>query len=186
MLENQILREIKIDIRKNWCNPIDWDSLPVGNFNCFMYSVFNTIPTEIFESFNESGHIELHSLVNENVAFFGDIGQISGKVNYSNVPELVKALKSDLATLGIKARKCFSWQKVRKGSVKIAFYYNTDDLKKGKHSNFHFLRQENGKWMHKMGWNMGIEELEFPISNLYLVGLDLIGFFELSLKNNRF
>lgn len=184
-MNSQILRRIQMDIRNNFGKIVDWDSLPKGNFNCFMFAVSNTIPTEILHHQDEKdGRVFLESLVNEKVPYFSDIGQISGKVQYTNVSELIEALKSDLETLGILAEECSSKEIVSNQCIKIAFYYNTEDLLRGIHSNFHFIRQEGNKWVHKKGWGGNIEQLECPIEEVSIKGLELIGYFRLSLNHN--
>lgn len=183
-MNSQILRKIQMDIRNNFARIVDWDSLPKGNFNCFMFAVFNTVPTEVLD-YEKDGHVFLRSLVNENVPYFGDIGQISGKVHYTNVLELVEALKCDFETLGISAEECSSKEIVANQCIKIAFYYNTEDLLKGKHSGFHFIRQDGNEWKHKTGWNGDVKQLECPIEEVSITGLELIGYFRLSLNHNR-
>ncbi len=182
-MNSQILRKIQMDIRNNFGKIVDWDSLPKGNFNCFMFAVSNTIPTEILDH-EKDGHTFLKSLINENIPYFGDIGQISGEVHYTSVSDLIEALKSDLETLGILATECSSEEIVADQCIKIAFYYNTEDLLKGLHSNFHFIRQDGNKWVHKTGWSGEIKQLECPIEEFSPTGLELIGYFRLSLNNN--
>ena len=183
-MNSQILRKIQMDIRNNFGKIVDWDSLPKGNFNCFMFAIFNTIPTEVLY-YDKDGHTFLKSLINENVAYFGDIGQISGKVHYTSVSELIEALKSDFGTLGILATECSSEEVIANQCIKVAFYYNTEDLLRGKHSNFHFIRQDGNRWVHKTGWRGDIKQLECPIEEIQVTGLELIGYFRLSLNNNR-
>lgn len=172
-----------MDIRNNFGKTVDWDAIPKRNFNCYMYAIFNTIPTEVL-SYQKDGQNFLNSLINENILYFTNIGQFSGKVNFTNVSELVEALKCDLETLGILAEECSSKEILSNQYVKIAFYYNTEDLLKGKQANFHFLRQDGDKWMHKVGWPGNIEQLEYPIEEFSATGLNLIGYFRLSLKYN--
>lgn len=180
-MNSQILQKIQMDIRNNFGKIVDWDSLPKENFNCFMFAFSNTVPTEIL-AFKEDGQIFLESLINEKVSYFGDIGQISGKVHYTSVSELIEAVKSDFETLGILAEECSSKEIVLNECIKIAFYYNTEDLLKGIHSDFHFVRQDGNKWVHKTGWYGDIKQLEYPIEEISFAGLELIGYFRLSLK----
>ena len=107
------------------------------------------------------------------------------KFHYSNVSELIEALKSDLKILGFLATESSAEEIVEEQCIKIAFYYNTEELLKGKHSSFHFIRQEGNKWFHKNGWNWDVEELDCPIGEFSAIGLELIGYFRLSLKNNN-
>lgn len=183
-MKSQKLREIQMDIRNNFGKNVDWNSLPKGNFNCYMFALKNTIPTEIFDH-EENNQVFLRSLIDEKISYFGDIGQISEKVHYSNVSELIEALKSDLKILGFLATESSAEEIVEEQCIKIAFYYNTEELLKGKHSSFHFIRQEGNKWFHKNGWNGDVEELDCPIGEFSAIGLELIGYFRLSLKNNN-
>lgn len=183
-MNSQILRKIQMDIRNNFGKAVNWDSLPKRNFNCFMFAVLNTIPTEVLY-YEKDGQNFLKSLINENIPYFGDIGQISGKVHYTNISELIEALKSDLETLGILAEECSSKEIMLNQCIKIAFYYNTEDLLRGIHSGFHFIRQDGNKWVHKTSWSGNIEQLECPIEEFSAVGLELIGYFRLSLNHNR-
>ena len=107
------------------------------------------------------------------------------KFHYSNVSELIEALKSDLKILGFLATESSAEEIVEEQCIKIAFYYNTEELLKGKHSSFHFIRQEGNKWFHKNGWNGDVEELDCPIGEFSAIGLELIGYFSLSLTNNN-
>ena len=79
-MKSQKLREIQMDIRNNFSKNVDWNSLPKGNFNCYMFALKNTIPTEIFDH-EENNQVFLRSLIDEKISYFGDIGQISGKVS---------------------------------------------------------------------------------------------------------
>ena len=182
-MKNQILREIRMDIRNNFGKNVDWTSLPKENFNCFMFAIKNTIPTEKFDH-QKGDQVFLKSLINEKVAYFGHIGQISGKLNYSSVPELIDALKSDLKLLGIIATECSEEEIIEEKCIKIAFYGNKEELLKGKMTNFHFIRQEGNKWFHKNGWIGGIEELDCPIGEFSADELELISYFSLSLIHN--
>lgn len=182
-MNSKILRDIQLDIRRNFGKTVNWSSLPKGNFNCFMFAISNTIPTEIlwYEIF---GDILLKSTINEEIGYFSDIGQISGKTDFTNVSELIEALKCDLETLGILAEECTAKEILINKYVKIAFYYDTETLcKNGEHSNFHFVRQDGNRWFHKVGWSDDIEELKCPIEEISFEGLQLIGYFRLSLIN---
>lgn len=183
-MKSQILRKIQMDIRNNFGKNVDWNSLPKGSFNCFMFAIKNTIPTEEFDH-QEGEQVFLKSLINENVAYFGKIGQISGQLYYSSVPELKKALKCDLKTLGIIATECSEEEILEEKCIKIAFYANTEELIKGKMTNFHFIRQEGNEWFHKNGWNGCVEELDCPIGEFSAEGLELISYFSLSLIHNN-
>lgn len=182
-MNNDMLERIRLDIRNNFCKALNWDKIPKGNFNCYMFAVSNTVPTEVFD-YNKDGNTYLRSLISENVAYFGDIGQISGKKDYTNVTELIYALKCDLETLGISMEVCSLKKVVQEQCVKIAFYYNIADLENCKHSTFHFLREENGAWMHKDGWTGDLIQLEQPIEGLSITGMELVGYFQLSLRKS--
>lgn len=182
-MNNKILREIQMDIRNNFGKTVNWDTIPKGNFNCFMFAISNTVPTEILD-YEEKGINYLRSLVGENVPYFGDIGQISGKTNYTTITELIEALKCDLETLGIFMENCSSETIVSDQYVKIAFFYNIEDLVIGKHSHFHFIKQDGNVWKHKSGWTGNIEQIEVPIDTISFTDLKLIGYFKLSLKNS--
>lgn len=183
-MDNQVLRKIQMDIRNNFGKIVNWDSLPKGSFNCYMFAVSNTVPTEVLHH-EENGKIFLTSLINENVPYFGEIGQISGKVHYTNVSGLIEALKCDFETLGIQAEECSLDEIIANQGVKIAFYYNTKDLLKGIPTSFHFIRQEGETWLHKNGWSGNVEQLDFPIEEFSIADLELIGYFRLTLKHNR-
>ncbi len=182
-MDSQVLRKIQMDIRNNFGKYVDWSSVPKETFNCYMFALSNTIATEVF-SHCEDGEIHLQSVIDENVVYFGDIGQISGKSNYSNKSELIDALKSDLEILGIIATESLDNDILTDKYVKIAFYYDTDTLLKGKHSNFHFIRQDGNKCVHKMGWIGDVEELKCSIEEISVEGLELIGIFKLRLKES--
>lgn len=182
-MNNEVLRKIQMDIRNNFGKAVDWSSIPKGDFNCFMFAVLNTVPTERLHHVQD-GINYLDSLINENVLYFADIGQISGKVNYTDISELIEAVKGDLDTLGILAQETSLTETVTKGCVKIAFYYDTESLLKGKHSKFHFIRQEGEAWVHKEGWAGDIKQLDYPIEEFSVDRLELIGYFKLSLKNS--
>lgn len=179
-MDNEMLRKIQVDIRKNFGKAVKWDNVPKENFNCYMFAVSNTVPTEVF-AHEENGAVKLRSLLSESVAYFGDIGQISGKTAYNNATELIEALTCDLETLGILAESCSSDTIVPEQCVKIAFYYNTEALAEGRHSNFHFFRHEGGTWKCKRNWKKDVEQLECPIEDISITGLELIGYFQLSL-----
>lgn len=182
-MNNEVLRKIQMDIRNNFENAVDWSSIPRGDFNCFMFAVLNTIPTEILHHVQD-GINYLDSLLDENVLYFANIGQISGQTNYTNISELIEALKGDLDTLGILAQESSLTETVTNGCIKIAFYYDTESLLKGKHMNFHFIRQEGEVWVHKEGWAGDIKQLDYPIEEFSADRLELIGYFQLSLKDS--
>lgn len=48
-MNSQILRKIQMDIRNNFGKIVDWNSLPKEHFNCFMFAVSNTVPTEVLD-----------------------------------------------------------------------------------------------------------------------------------------
>ena len=83
-MKNQILREIQMDIRNNFGKNVDWTSLPKENFNCFMFAIKNTIPTEKFDH-QKGDQVFLKSLINEKVAYFGHIGQRAGTMFITNM-----------------------------------------------------------------------------------------------------
>ena len=183
-MEEQILRRIKIDIRNNFGKVINWNCLKVTHYNCFMFAVGNTIPTEIFVC-RENGIACLESLIGADVAYFGNIGQISGKNQYKSIEELIEALKSDLETLGFCIEESFLEQRIETGTIKIAFYYNIKELGKNEYANFHFIKQEeNGIWIHKRGWRDGIEQLGKSITDYHVNGLEFVGCFRLTLSDN--
>ena len=176
-----------MDIRSNFGKIVNWDCLPKGNFNCYMFAVMNTIPTEVLEYVDIiSGMPVLRSLIDEHTPYyFADIGQISGNTCYTNSNELIEALKCDFETLGLSVEECNSNTPVPEGHIKIAFYYNTHGLSRGKHSNFHFARQDGDKWFHKLGWIGSIKQLDYPIEEFLVYNLDLMGYFLLTLNHNR-
>lgn len=182
MLKGKILREIQLDIRKNFGKAVNWEGIPKRNFNCYMYAISNTIPTEILD-IEYCGDLYYKSLIDENVTYFGDIGNISGKNEFKNIPELIEALKSDLDILGIKMSACSSKKLLIGRTQKIAFYYNLQQLYTGQHGSFHFVKQDcfDG-WSHKVGWIGDIKKIKVPIESIEFAGLDLIGYFQLRLK----
>lgn len=182
MLKGEILRKIQLDIRKNFGKTVNWESIPKKNFNCYMYAISNTMPTEILD-IEYCGDLYYKSLIGENVTYFGDIGNISGKNEFKNIPELVEALRSDLDILGIKMSECLPNKLLLETEQKIAFYYDLYQLYSGKHGGFHFIKQDCfGEWSHKTGWGGDVKKIEVPIESVEIVGLDLIGYFQIGLK----
>ncbi len=174
-MTDRILRKIRMDIHNNFGKKVDWSSIPTGNFNCYMFAIFNTVSTETLDCVKD-GKVFLNSLIHEEVMYFGRIGQFSGNTRYSTVPEVINAWKGDLRILGILAEECSLDEKLPNGYVKVAFFYDINNR-----SNFHFIRQEGEKWIHKPGWFHDVEELEVPIEKFFYNGLELIGIFRLSL-----
>ena len=186
MLKGKILREIQMDIRKNFGKTVNWESLPKGKFNCFMYAVSNTIPTEVLYEEKDDEPPMLISLVNEPVAYFGNIGQISGNLNFRDTVGLIEALKADMKTLGILAEKCSPEDIVPNDCIKIVFLYDTSKLSNGTDANFHFLKCEGiNHYTHKNGWTGDVESFVCTVDELEDEDLEIIGFFKLSLDHNR-
>ena len=181
-MNDQKLMEIRLDIRKNFGKPVNWEKLPIENFNCYMFAANNTIPTEILD-YQEGRKIFLTSLICEDVAYFGNIGQFCGKTDYKDIPGLIEAVKGDLETMGYIVDESFAQEKVTDHN-KIAFYYDVESLLNGKHGTFHFIRQVGDKWLHKSGWTREIEEIPCSIEELTIAGVSLIGYFKLGLNPN--
>lgn len=179
-MNDQILRKIQMDIRKNFGKRVNWNNIPKGNFNCYMFAIFNTVPTEILDH-EENGENYLVSCINEDISYFGKIGQISGNTEYKNKEELVYAVKSDLKCLGIRAERCSTKEVMRDGETKIAIYADTKALKRKEHVRFHFMRQDGYGWSHKLGWSGEVETVNSPIEYITFQGLKFIGCFRLSL-----
>lgn len=184
-MNEKILEDIQLDIRKNFNkhNNLFWKKIDITHYNCYMYVISNTIPTEMLDYLSDDQPF-LRSVISYNMKFFfGDIGQISGKINFHNTEQLKEALKADLNVLGFDVKECTLSEKLDKRYKRIAFFYDLERLEKyGSHQNFHFLRQQENFWFHKRGWDGPIEKIKEPIEDFKADGLHLVGYFKIRLK----
>ena len=120
---NQMLKKVQMDIQKNFGKDVNWDSLPKGSFNCYMFAVFNTVPTEVLDFVDEEHGIAICKCLTNEKLSIGGIGGISGRIHYTTVAGLIKALKCDLACLGILLEDSSLEEIVTNPFVKLAFYY---------------------------------------------------------------
>ena len=178
-----ILNQIRESIRKNWGKVQPFRKLPKNHFNCYMFAVCSTVPTEILRS---DGFLE--SVIGEEKTYFSSIGNFSG-TTYHNSAELKQALLNDLDTLGITAEEVFTSYTPSifdRKSVLIAFYSNYIPGMFKHHEQFHFLRYipSQKEWMGKEGYPGGFQNLgrKARISDINVMHQNLIGIFKLHLK----
>ena len=72
-MQAEKLKQIQENIRKNWGKVKPFKRIPKKHFNCYMFAVCCTVPTEILTCTGTC-----ISTINENVTYFGSIGQFSG------------------------------------------------------------------------------------------------------------
>ena len=177
------LNLIRESIRKNWGKVQPFRKLPKNHFNCYMFAVCSTVPTEILVDDNT-----LQSMVCENGSYFGSIGRFSG-TQYRNAKELKQALINDLDVLVIKAEETsedYLPSILDRKTILIAFYSNYISGMFRKHEQFHFLRYipHKGEWMGKEGFPGGFQNLGHgtKIGTVNVINQNRIGIFKLQLK----
>lgn len=182
-MKKETLEKIKQDIRKNWNKVLPFTFIPKEHFNCYMFAVCCTIPTEI-----PGGDGVLESFTGEKKTYFSSIGNFSGST-YHNQQQQKQALLNDLDTLGITAEEVpssYTPSIFDRKSVLIAFYSNYIPGMFRKHEEFHFLRYvpSRKEWMGKEGYPGGFQHIGRGISidAVNVINQNLIGIFKLQLK----
>lgn len=176
MMNIEKLYEIKQNIYQNFGKELP--EILTTAMNCYMFAVFCTIPTEQYQG-EINGQILLRSLIGEEIAYFGSIGSFS-HTTFWDKESLIFSVRSDLECLGFSVRS--SWKNdIQPNEVAIIFYYDLQQLQKGKIGKFHFIRQDkSGIWWQKNGWtgDIGIVKPTEVIQN----GFDFVEHFYISLK----
>lgn len=182
-MKKETLEKIKQDIRKNWNKVLPFAFIPKPHFNCYMFAICCTIPTEILK---DDGVLE--NLTGDSKTYFSSIGNFSGST-YHNQQQQKQALLNDLDTLGITAEEVTSSYTPSifdRKSVLIAFYSNYIPGMFRKHEEFHFLRYvpSRKEWMGKEGYPGGFQHIGRGVSidAVNVINQNLIGIFKLQLK----
>lgn len=179
MLREDVVVQIKEDIRKNWGKVNTFSKIDKNNFNCYMFAVCCTKPTEILTS-----NGTYTSTIGEPIPYFGSIGHISG-TPYKTLEEYKQAFINDLKVLGISAEECFEDFLVTGEEIKIAFYSNFEEGISEEEEEFHFLRFIPSKnyWMGKEGFPGGFQKLKrgCSIEEIEVIDQKRIGLFRLRL-----
>lgn len=178
-MQEEKLKKIQNSIRKNWGKVKPFRKIPKKSFNCYMFAICNTEPTEIFTKDNTCV-----STIGEDIAYFGSIGQIS-KTPYKTVNEYKQAFINDLRVLGILAEECFEDPTITGDTIKIAFFSNYEDGMSEMKEEFHFLRYvpSKNRWMGKAGFPGGFQKLKrgYSIEQINVIDQKRIGIFKLTL-----
>ena len=178
-MQAERLKQIQKNIRENWGKVKPFKKIPKNCFNCYMFAICCTMPTEILLS---SG--TYISTINEKVAYFGAIGQFSG-TDYKTLQQYKKALVNDLRVLGIFAEECSKDFIPDEHTLKIAFFSNFKEGMPKVYEEFHFLRFVTSEkcWMGKDGFPGGLQKLGpgCDIKKINVTNQKLIGIFKLRL-----
>lgn len=178
-MQQEKLKKIQESIRKNWGKVKPFNKIPIYNFNCYMFAICNTEPTEIL--FN--GRMMV-STVGEYVSYFGSIGRFS-RTSYKNLEQYKQALINDLRVLGILAEECEADAEIDKEQIKIAFFSNFEEGMPKAEEEFHFLRfvPTENRWMGKEGYPGNLQRIRrgCSIEQINVVGQRRIGIFKLTL-----
>lgn len=178
-MQPEKLQEIRKSIRRNWGKFAPFENIPQNHFNCFMFAICSTIPTEIFIT-----NTTCISLLCEDVAYFGSIGQFS-RTKYKTREEFKQAFKNDLKVLGIHAEECAVDFIPTKTTLKIAFYSNYTNNMEQKNVDFHFLRffPNKNQWIGKEGFTGTFQKMKrgYHIDQIKVVNQERIGIYKLSL-----
>lgn len=178
-MQEEKLKKIRESIRNNWGKVRPFTKIPTKSFNCYMFAICNTEPTEMLTKDNICV-----STVGENIAYFGSIGQISG-TTYKTLNEYKQAFINDLRVLGILAEECFEDPFITEDTIKIAFFSNFEEGMSEMKEEFHFLRfvPSRNRWMGKAGFPGGFQKLKrgYSINQINVIGQKRIGIFKLTL-----
>lgn len=178
-MQAEKLKQIQENIRENWGKVKPFKKIPKNCFNCYMFAICCTIPTEIL--LNSGAYI---STINEKVAYFGSIGQFSG-TDYKTLHQYKQALVNDLRVLGILAEECSKNFTPDEATLKIAFFSNFKEGIPKEDEEFHFLRFVASEkcWMGKEGFPGGFQNLGRGccIEKINVTNQKLIGVFKLRL-----
>lgn len=178
-MQAEKLKQIQENIRENWGKVKPFKVIPKNYFNCYMFSICCTVPTEILT--NSGIYI---STINESVAYFGSIGQFSG-TNYKTLEQYKKAWVNDLRVLGIYAEECSKDFIPDKNTLKVAFFSNFEEGMQKADQEFHFLRfvPSEKRWMGKEGFTYGLQNLKrgCDIEQINVINQKRMGIFKLRL-----
>ena len=178
-MQAEKLKQIQENIRKNWGKVKPFKRIPKKHFNCYMFAVCCTVPTEIL---TRTG--TCISTINENVTYFGSIGQFSGS-KYETREQYKEAWVNDLRVLGIYAEECFEDFTPTEDTIKVAFYSNFEEGMPEAEKEFHFLRfvPSKKRWMGKEGFPGDFQKLlrGCHINNITVIDQKRIGIFKLRL-----
>jgi hypothetical protein len=184
-LKEEKLKKIQESIRNNWGQVKPFKAIPYKSFNCYMFAICNTEPTEILTESNMCV-----STIGEDIAYFGSIGNISG-TTYETLEEYRQAFINDLRVLEIRAEECFEEQCITENTILIAFFSNFEEGMDRSKEEFHFLRYVPAKrrWLGKAGFIGGFQKFKrnCSIDNIEIIDQKRIGIFKLTLleKNER-
>jgi len=178
-LQAKKLKKIQESIRENWGKVKPFKEVPKNNFNCYMFAVCCTEPTEILIS---NGCFV--STINESVGYFGSIGQFS-ETTYKTLEQYKQAFINDLNVLGISVEECFEDFTPPEDTIKIAFFSNFEEGISKAEEEFHFLRfvPSKNRWMGKEGFQGGFQNLKrgASIEKIGVIDQKRIGIFKLRL-----
>lgn len=178
-MQEEKLKKIQKSIRKNWGKVKPFKKLRKKSFNCYMFAVCNTEPTEILTKDNICV-----STIGENVTYFGSIGQISG-TTYKTLNEYKQAFINDLRVLGILPEECFEAPSITEDTIEIAFFSNFEEGMSETEEEFHFLRfvPSRNQWMGKAGFPGEFQKIKrgYSIDEINVIDQKRIGIFKLTL-----
>ena len=179
-MQAEKLKQIQQSIRENWGKVRPFKTIPKNNFNCYMFAVCNTVPTEILIC----NDIYI-STIGESISYFGCIGNISG-TTYKTLEEYKQAFINDLRVLGISAQECFEdVTTITEDSMIIAFFSNFEEGISVADLEFHFLRfiPYQNRWMGKEGFHGELQKIKqgYPIEQVNVIDQKRIGIFRLKL-----
>ena len=173
------LKQIQKNIRKNWGKVTPFKLIPKKHFNCYMFAVCCTMPTEILT--RTGTYI---STIDESVTYFGSIGQFSG-TKYKTREQYKIAWLNDLKVLGIHAEECSEDFIPTEDTIKVAFYSNFEEGMSRSEEQFHFFRYIPSKrrWMGKGGFPGGFQKnpRDCHINRINVTEQKRLGIFKLRL-----
>lgn len=173
------LNQIQKNIRKNWGKVTPFKLIPKKHFNCYMFAVCCTVPTEIL---TRTG--TCISKIDESVTYFGSMGQFSG-TKYKTREQYKIAWLNDLRVLGIYAEECSEDFIPTEDTIKVAFYSNFEEGMSRSEEQFHFFRYVPSKrrWMGKEGFPGGFQKnpRDCNINRINVTEQKRLGIFKLSL-----
>lgn len=179
MLRDDVVIKLRKNIQKNWGKVNSFRQIDKNDFNCYMFAICCTEPTEILTA--KGTYV---STIGENISYFGAIGHISGTL-YKTLEEYKQAFINDLNVLGISAEECFDDFTVTGDDIKIAFYSNFEEGLPKEEEEFHFLRFIPSKnyWMGKEGFPGGYQKLKrgSSIEEIEVIDQKRIGLYRLRL-----
>ena len=178
-MQAAVLKKIQKSIRENWGKVEPFKKIPQRSFNCYMFAICNTEPTEVLTESNT-----YVSTIGEDIPYFGAIGHISGTA-YKTLDEYRQAFINDLRVLGIRAEECLEEPCITADTILIAFFSNFEEGMDERKKEFHFLRFVSSKnqWMGKAGFPGGFQEIEakYSIDKINVYNQKKIGIFKLTL-----